>query len=147
MGFDDVYRVGRWLRFRAGTCFGEAKDHLGLFIAISEEQAVCIAVNATSNVEGVKNYANRRQIDSSETIVVIEPGTRESSLHFGRETAFDCNRPSIVRREELIEWVNNRKIEIVDYNVEVNEGLLAKIKDGVLKSPLVSKRYKNIIER
>lgn len=146
MDFDEIYRVGQWLKFRAGTCFGEDKDHLGLFVAISNDQAVCIAVNATSNVEGVKNFATKRHINSEDTVVIIEPRAPEASLHFRQETAFDCNRPSVIKREELTEWVENRKVELVDYNVEVNDELLEKIKEGILRSPLVSKKRKKLIK-
>ncbi len=146
MDFDEIYKVGQWLKFKAGTCFGRDKDHLGLFVAISEDQTICIAINATSNVEGIKSFASRRHINSEETIVVIEPRTPEASLHFRQETAFDCNRPSVVKKEELDKWINNRKIELVDYNIEVNDELLDKIKEGVLKSPLVSKKHKKLIK-
>ena len=146
MDINEICRVGQWLKFKAGTCFGKDKDHLGLFVAISDDLTACIAVNATSNVEGVKNFANRRHIDSSETVVVIEPRTPEASLHFRQETAFDCNRPSIVKNEELAEWVANQKIELVNYNVEVNEELLDRIKEGILKSPLVSEKHKKLIK-
>ncbi len=146
MDFDEIYKVGQWLKFKAGTCFGRDKDHLGLFVAISEDQTICIAINATSNVEGIKSFASRRHINSEETIAVIEPRTPEASLHFRQETAFDCNRPSVVKKEELDKWINNRKIELVDYNIEVNDELLDKIKEGVLKSPLVSKKHKKLIK-
>ena len=70
MDFNEICRVGQWLKFKAGTCFGEGKDHLGLFVAISEDQAVCIAVNATSNVEGVKSFADKRHINSEKSTCI-----------------------------------------------------------------------------
>lgn len=146
MGFNEICKVGQWLKFRAGTCFGKNKDHLGLFVAISEDQAICIAVNATSKVDNVKDFANKRHINSEETVVVIEPYMPETSCHFSQETAFDCNRPSIVKNEELTKWVANRMIEPVNYNVTVNDELLERIKEGILKSPLVSKKRKKLIE-
>ena len=145
MDIDEIYRVGRWLNFGADTCFGKDKGHLGLFVAISDDLAICIAVNATSNVDGVKNFASRRHINPNETIVVIEPSDPESSHHFGRETAFDCNRPSIVRKNDLVNWVGNQRISLAGYNVEVDDNLLEKIREGIIKSPLVSEKYKKII--
>ena len=146
IGFDEIFKVGQWLKFKAGTCFGKDKDHLGLFVAISEEQAVCIAINATSKVDNVIRFANRRHINSEETVVVIEPDAPESSYHFSRETAFDCNRPSMATNKELSEWLANCMIELVEYNVKVDDKLLERIKEGILKSPLVSEKYKRIIE-
>ena len=146
MNFEEICKVGQWLKFKSGTCFGNGKDHLGLFVAISEDQAICIAINATSNVAGVKSFANKRHINSEETIVVVKPDTPEASYHFGKETAFDCNRPSVVKNEELCGWVENQMIELVEYNVAVSDELLEKIKVGILKSPLVSKKHKNLIE-
>ncbi|MBQ3464515.1 hypothetical protein IJH27_01630 [Candidatus Saccharibacteria bacterium] len=146
MDINEICKVGQWLKFKAGTCFGEDKDHLGLFVAISDDLAVCIAVNATSRVDNVKDFANKRRINSEETIIVIKPDAPEASFHFGHETAFDCNRPSIVKNEELADWVANQKIEPVDYNIKVNEELLKRIKEGILKSPLVSKKHKNLIK-
>ena len=145
MDISEICKVGRWLKFKAGTCFGEDKDHLGLFVAISDDLAVCIAVNATSRVGNVKDFAIKRHISPEKTVVVIEPDTPEASFHFGQETAFDCNRPSVVKNGELMEWVVNQKIELVDYNVEVNEELLEKIKEGILKSPLVPRKHKKLI--
>lgn len=146
MDINEICKVSQWLKFKAGTCFGKDKDHLGLFVAISDDLAACIAVNATSQVNNVKDFADKRHINSEETVVVIEPDTSEASFHFGQETAFDCNRPSIVKNEELVEWVVNQKIELVNYNVEVNEELLERIKKGILKSPLVSKKHKRFIK-
>ena len=37
-------------------------------------------------------------------------------------------------------------IEPVNYNVTVNDELLERIKEGILKSPLVSKKRKKLIE-
>lgn len=146
MDINEICKVGQWLEFKAGTCFGKDKGHIGLFVAVSDDLAVCIAVNATSKVNNVRDFANKRHISSEETVVVIEPDTPEASFHFGQETAFDCNRPSIVKNEELAEWVANQKIKLADYNVEVNEELLEKIKEGILKSPLVSKKHKKLIK-
>lgn len=146
MDMDEIYKVGQWLKFKAGTCFGEDKDHLGFFVAISDDLAVCIAINATSNVDGIKSFADRRHIDPNETIVTIEPGTPESSFHFGRETAFDCNRPSVIKKNEIIEWVSSQKIELVEYNIDVNDELLEKIREGILKSPLVPEKCKKLIK-
>lgn len=145
MDFDGICKVGQWLKFEAGTCFGEAKDHLGFFVAMSNDRAICLAVNATSKVENVRTFANKRHIDSEETIITVDPGSPEASLHFSQRTAFDCNRPSIVSKGELTKWVANRKVVPVDYNVEVNEDLLNRIKAGILKSPLVSQKHKNLI--
>ena len=146
MNIDEICKVGQWLKFKAGTCFGEDKDHLGLFVAISDDLAVCIAINATSNVDGVKSFANRRHINPNETIVTIDPDTPEASFHFGRETAFDCNRPSVIKKDEIVEWVSNHKIELVEYNIDVDDGLLEKIRKGILKSPLVPEKRKKLIK-
>lgn len=146
MDINEICKVGQWLEFKAGTCFGKNNSHIGLIVAISDVLAICIAINATSKVDNVKNFANKRHINPEETVVVIEPGTPEASFHFSQETAFDCNRPSIVKNEELAEWIANQKIKLVDYNIEVNEELLERIKEGILKSPLVSKKHKKFIK-
>lgn len=145
MGITEIIKVGQWLNFKAGTCFGETKDHLGVFVAISDELGICIAINATSNVKGVKDYATHRHIDSAKTIVVIEPGSSEASYHFHTETAFDCNRPAFVKHDELTKWIASRRIELASYNVAVDKELLIGIRQGIMNSPLVPEKYKKLI--
>lgn len=143
---NEILKVGQWLRFGAGTCFGESKEHIGLFVAVSDELAVCVAVNATSNVNGVTEFARRRRISPATTVVVIEPDEPEAGYHFSRQTAFDCNRPSIVGQDQVREWVRRGMVALADYNIEVDEGLLGRIREGILSSPLVEGKYKRILE-
>ena len=146
MSDEGFLKVGQWLRFKAGTCFGEEKDHWGIFIATSDDAGVFVALSATSNVSGVLNFAKSRNINPESTIVVIEPNMPEASFHLSKQTAFDCNRPSIVYRNDLNKWISNNLVELADFNIEVNEELLSRLKDGVSRSPLVPKKYKRLIK-
>ena len=142
---EEIFKTGQWLFFKKGTCFGSKKHHLGIIVAISNERSVCLAISATSNLEGVIHFADERGIDLKQTIVTIGKDDPKGSGHFTKPTAFDCNRPEVVDNLDMQNWIKDEKIVLAHGDTEVNTELFNAIKEHILNSPMVTNRDKNII--
>lgn len=137
--------IGEWLVFHQDTCFGSKKQHLGILIANSDQELVAIPINATSQIAHIEQFAISHGISPESTIVKISPSDPASANHFGKETAFDCNRVKRITYAQLESWQQCGKIQLADYNTIVDHKLLNDIRNKVLASKLVDEHTKRII--
>ena len=146
MNVDEIFQVGQWLVFKKGTCFGPTKDHVAIIVGIdTETQSIGIAVNASSKIAEIKKFAERNQINLGTTIVRVSPNDYKASCHIGEETAFDCNRPSIISYKDIERWYASGLVNLADYNVDVNRDLLNELRLGIWESPMVEQKFKNML--
>lgn len=130
------------IRFSPGTLFGDTNHHFGVIVSErGEGRNIGLVVGTTSNVKGLVSFASSREMDES-TVVVIQGG---SHAHFGKQTAFDCNRPEVISAQRLVGWYEQGLIEIPDNEPYIDEDLLVLLRSGVHASDMVEPKTKELL--
>lgn len=116
--------------------FTNSKPHFAVVLNNKiESNGILYLAIATSQIEGRRRYVRIRQLPK-ETLVFTSQ--KECSFLY-KETVFNCN--DILERtvHEILVKVEIKEIISV---YQAPEGLLNRIRDGVLKSPLIKRKVK-----
>lgn len=129
-----LVKTGILIRFSAGTIFGNTNPHFAVVVnSDPRTQEAVVVVCATSQIDKLVRFVQVRNFPQH-TVVRIKGGTQP---HFGKDTAFDCNRPEKVQFKQLAKWLNANLIEIPINNTNVDTKLLDEIRAGIVISEMV----------
>lgn len=134
-----IIKKGSILYFKA-DCFRDNQPHYFVIIGYDAVTDKLYMVNATSGVDGRKNFIARRNLPA-ETLVIADP----TDCHFlSHESVFNCNDVTPVGFDEVYKKYSEGKLKC-NCTEYTEESILNKILAGVGISPLVSPEIKEII--
>jgi hypothetical protein len=120
--------------------FKSPKPHFFVVLNYNPQtDELLLMVNATTKVVDRRFEMGLTGVPD-ETLVVIKSG--ECSF-LTRESAFDCNYPTLRTVEDLVLKYQKKVLKMVG---EVSEEILSKLRYGVLQSPMVDDDTKKIIK-
>jgi hypothetical protein len=131
---------------RPGTVFYFADDRLSpplphYFIVINldpETESVILLLCASSQIQNVELL----RIEASyETLVIITP---EEYPDFSKRTIVDCNTVFDTQLSKIVEKYSSNELAIQS---DLDEGIVKKLRNGVLVSRLVSKKIQQMLKR
>lgn len=140
---EEVAKLGKWLEFEAGTCFGSSKKHFGVLVGIDcELKKLVVAANATTKIEKLIRFADLHNIPVEDAMVDVT-----GDIHFSQPTGIDCHRAREISLDQFVAWVKTDKVRVASYNEDVSPEKYQQIVSIILRSPLIEETAKEIIRK